>query len=306
MAVPATLPSPVMIIGASGFLGRHLAAYLSGRGVEVLGTTRSEDRNEIPEGVSRLYTWNGRDESELAPLLKGVPGVVNFAGAPLKTRPWTPAFRRRLRDSRIRSAAALMSALSSRRKSVRVLQGSAVGIYGNTKDRWVDEDSPSGRGFLADLVTDWETAAREMRPRQVSLALLRTGVVLSEEGGFLKRLHSIQRLGINPMPGGGRQWVSWIHLEDYLEAVAFLLIDSEITGPVNLCAPFPQRFFALTATASRGKIKRLPLSIPAAPVRFVLGTAAELLLEGQRARSKRLKDAGFHFAHPKLTAGLEF
>ncbi|MBN1197659.1 MAG: TIGR01777 family oxidoreductase [Candidatus Aminicenantes bacterium] len=306
MAEPTALPSPVMIIGVSGFLGRHLAAYLAGRGVEIVGTTRFSDRDELPEGVSRLNTWNGREESELAPLLKGIPAVVNFAGAPLKTRPWTPAFRRRLRDSRIRSAAALMSALSSRRKSVRVLQGSAVGVYGNTKNRWVDEDSPSGRGFLADLVVDWETAAWEMRPRQVSLALLRTGVVLSEEGGFLKRLHSIQRLGINPLPGGGRQWVSWIHLEDYLAAVAFLLIDTEITGPVNLCAPFPQRFAALTAMTSRGKIKRLPLHIPARPVRFALGAAAEPLLEGQRARSKRLRDAGFRFAHPKLTAGIQF
>ncbi|HDP95511.1 MAG TPA: TIGR01777 family protein [Candidatus Aminicenantes bacterium] len=306
MAEPAALPSPVMIIGVSGFLGRHLAAFLAGRGVEVLGTTRSEDLDELPEGVSRLHTWNGRDEAELAPLLKGVAGVVNFAGSPLKTVPWTPAFRRRLRDSRIRSTAALMAALSGGRKTVRVLQGSAVGIYGDTKNRWVDEDSPSGRGFLAGLVSDWETAARELRPKRVSLALLRTGVVLSPDGGFLKRLHAVQSLGVTPLPGGGRQWLAWIHLSDYLEALAFLLADTEITGPVNLCAPFPQHFSVLAAAASRGKIKRLPLYIPAGPVRCVLGAAAEPLLEGQRARSKRLKAAGFRFAYPKIKAGTKF
>jgi len=306
MSEPAFLPSPVMIIGVRGFLGRNLALCLAQKGVTVLGTTRGESASPAPDGVKRLFTWDGEDAEALAPLLKDMPAVVNLAGAPLKTSPWTRRYQCRLRESRIKSAAALMAALSGRRKDMRVLQGSAVGFYGDTREDWVDEDSPPGDGFLARLVTDWEAAAVALRPRRVSLALLRTGVVLHPSGGALKRLRRIQHLGLIPLPGGGRQWLAWIHIQDYLAALVFLLTHPEIRGPVNLCAPNPERFAAFASKAvARGGI-RIPLRVPAGMMRFFLGTAAEPLLEGQRARPERLREAGFRFKFPRLEAGLEF
>ena len=306
MSEPISLPSPVLIIGVRGFLGAHLARHLAESGVAVRGTTRSADTRTPPAGVKHLFSWNGEDSEALVPLLNGAEAVINLAGTPLKTTPWTRRYQERIRESRIRSAAALMTALSGRRKTVRVLQASAVGFYGDTRDNWVSENSPPGHGFLARLVTDWEAAAGALRPSRISLALIRTGVVLHSSGGALKRLRQIQRPGVTPMPGGGNQWLSWIHLEDYLRALSFLLSRPDITGPFNLCAPQPVRFAAFSTLASRKAKRTIAIRVPAGLVRFFLGVAAEPLLVGQRARPAKLEDAGFRFKHPELDPRMQF
>lgn len=306
MAEPAPLPSPVLIIGVRGFLGAHLSRYLTESRVEVWGTTRSADTGIPPAGVKRLFAWDGEDADALVSSLNGVEAVINLAGAPLKTAPWTRRYQSRIRESRIRSAAALMTALSGSRKTVRVLQASAVGFYGDTGDKWVAEHSLPGHGFLAQLVTDWEAAAGSLQPGGISLALIRTGVVLHPSGGALNRLRRIQRTGVTPLPGGGSQWLSWIHLQDYIRALAFLLARPEITGPVNVCSPRPERFAAFSTLVSRRGKKNLTIRLPAGLVRFFLGVAAEPLLEGQRARPAKLEAAGFRFQYPRLETGMKF
>ncbi len=295
-------PARVLIIGVSGFLGRHLAAHLAGNGMRVFGTSRNAETAGTLDGVEKIFSWDGRNADRLAALLSDVNAVINLAGEPLRTTPWSPWYRSRLRDSRIRPAAALAAAATVSRH-LRVIQGSAVGFYGDTGDHWVDENSSPGNGFLSSLVTDWELAATTGKSKHVSLAVARTGVVMGADGGAGRRLEKFRTLGVIPLPGGGRQWVAWIDMSDYLEAVRFLLSHPELTGTFNLAAPNPVRFSDLVSEPDPGKRPVLRIFIPRPLVRITLGTAAETILLGQRVKPERLLEAGFRFSRPEWRAG---
>ena len=291
----------VAITGSSGLIGSALAAALEADGQEV---TRLVRRAPQRPGEVRWdpHLAGGR----IAPgALDRIDAVVHLSGAPVASRPWTQARKRVLRDSRIQSTAALVSAMARAERPPKVLlSGSAVGWYGNTGDREVDESAPAGTGFLADLVRDWEAAAQPARQAGVRVATLRSGIVMSRRGGMLGPLRPAFRLGLGARIGDGRQYISWISVTDHVAAVRYLLDHAEIDGPVNLTAPAPVTNAEFTADLARAMRRPALLRVPAPLLRAGLGEASGELLGSLRVVPRRLLAAGFAFSHPDLASAL--
>ena len=286
----------VAIGGSTGMIGTALARHLGRDGHEVVrlvrgAVTASDQRHWDPDA--------GRIDG---PGLEDVDAVVNLAGTPIAGARWTRERRAEIRRSRVTSTLTVVTALSQGGRCQRLLNGSAVGFYGDTGTEIVDETMPAGRGFLADVVTDWEAAAAHS---PVPTVLLRTGQVLSREGGLLGPQRPLFALGLGGRVGSGRQFMSWISLTDQLRAIAFLL-GSDLTGPVNLVAPNPVSNAEFTQEFGRALHRPTPLPMPLTAVSAVFGRdlVNELLLASQRVRPARLLAAGFTFEHPTIAQAL--
>jgi uncharacterized protein len=291
----------VAITGSSGLIGSALAAALRADGQQV---TRLVRRAPQQPGEVR---WDPQIAGgRIAPgVLDDVDAVVNLSGAPVAGRPWTPSRKQVLRASRIQSTTALVSALTrSQHPPAVLLSGSAVGWYGDTGDREVDESAPAGTGFLAGLARDWEAAAQPARQAGVRVATLRSGIVLSRRGGMLGPLVPLFRLGLGARIGDGTQYISWISLTDHVAAVRYLLDHPEIDGPVNLTAPGPVTNAEFTAELARSLRRPALLRVPAPVLRAGLGEMSGELLGSQRVLPGRLLAAGFPFRHPDLASAL--
>ena len=286
----------IAISGASGLLGRSTAAHLRAAGHEVLALVRREASGP---GERRWDPAAGRID---APGLSDVDAVINFSGAGIADARWSAERKAELRSSRLDSTATLVAALEPDGRCRRLLNGSAIGFYGDTGETMVDERTPQGAGFLAQLVADWEHAAHAA---PVPTAYLRTGHVLTHEGGFLGKQRLPFRLGLGGRLGSGRQFVSWIHVDDYTRAVAHLL-GSTLTGPVDLTAPNPvtNAQFTNAFAAALHRPALVPLPLPALRVMFGSEMVDEALLSGTRVQPRRLLDDGFEFEYPRLPTAL--
>ncbi len=223
---------------------------------------------------------------------------MNLAGTPIAGGRWTKDRRTEIRRSRITSTLTVVTSLNPDGRCQRLLNASAIGYYGDTGLEIVDETMPAGRGFLAEVVADWEAAAGHS---PVSTAVLRTGHVLAREGGYLAMQRPVFALGLGGRVGSGRQFLSWISLADHVRAMAFLL-EHDLTGPVNLVAPNPVSNAEFTRAFGRHLRRPTPLPLPLAAVGAVFGRefVNEALLPGQKVRPARLLEAGFEFEHPRL------
>jgi uncharacterized protein len=291
----------VAITGSSGLIGSALTAALRADGQQV---TRLVRRAPQQPGEVR---WDPQIAGgRIAPgVFDDVDAVVNLSGAPVAGRPWTPARKQVLRASRIQSTEALVSALTrTQRPPPVLLSGSAVGWYGDTGDREVDESAPAGTGFLAGLVRDWEAAAEPARQAGLRVATLRSGIVLSRRGGILGPLLPLFRLGLGARIGDGTQYISWISVTDHVAAVRYLLDHPEIDGPVNLTAPGPVTNAEFTAELARTLRRPALLRVPAPVIRAGLGEMSGELLGSQRVLPGRLLAAGFPFSQPDLASAL--
>lgn len=286
----------ITIAGASGLLGRATAAHLRATGHEVLALVR----REVSGPDERR--WDPDSGRIAAPGLADVDAVINFSGAGIADARWSVERKAELRSSRLNSTTTLAAALEPGGRCRRLLNGSAIGFYGDTGETMVDEGTPQGAGFLAQLVADWERAAHAA---PVPTAYLRTGQVLTTEGGFLGKQRLPFQLGLGGRLGSGRQFLSWIHVDDYTRAIAQLL-DSTLTGPVNLCGPNPvtnARFTAAFAQALN-RPALIPIPLPALRLMFGSEMVDEALLSGTRVQPRRLLDDGFEFDHPELDEAL--
>ncbi|WP_174549572.1 TIGR01777 family oxidoreductase [Nocardiopsis trehalosi] len=290
----------IAITGASGLIGTALSRSLTADGHDVLRFVRrpARDAAEIP--------WDPAGGTVDTRRLAGADAVVHLAGEPLGPARWTTARRRRILESRRRGTGALATALAGMdAPPPRLLSGSAVGYYGDTGDRTADEGSPRGGGFLAGVAEAWEGATRPAEDAGISVAHLRTGVVLAREGGLLGTVLPLFRLGLGGRLGSGRQYVSWVALADVVGAVRFLLERPDLTGPVNVCAPEPVTNAAYTAAVARAVHRPAVLAVPAFAMRAALGGFAdEAALVSQRVRPERLLAAGYSFRHPDLAGVL--
>ncbi|MCP2338532.1 TIGR01777 family oxidoreductase [Actinomadura rupiterrae] len=284
----------VAVTGASGFIGSALTASLADDGHEVVRLVRRE-----PSGPDER-----RWEPSGGPVdLDGVGAVVHLAGAGIGDRPWTPRYRRTLLLSRVQGTSTIAQAVADAGVPVLV-SGSAIGFYGDTGDREVDEDAPNGTGFLANLVQAWEDAAAPASHAGARVAFARTSNVLGAGGGLLAKLLPLYRLGLGGRLGSGHQYWSWITLADEVAALRFL-IDHELSGPVNLAAPNPVTNAEFTRELGGAVHRPTPLPVPAFALRMALpGFAREAILPGQRVVPRRLAEAGFRFADPELGAAL--
>ena len=285
----------VAMTGSSGLIGSALRGALERAGHQVRGLRRGT----VLEGGQYDVTTGWVASEALA----GADAVVHLAGASIGSHRWTEQRRADLRSSRIGTTRLLVDAMAAlERKPSVFMVASAIGYYGDTGDRIVDESAAIGAGFLAELVRDWEAEARRAEALGVRVISPRFGIVLSKEGGALPQMALPFRLGAGGPIGSGRQWMSWVSLADATGALLHLLEDGRATGPVNVVAPeaTTNRAFARML----GKVLHRPAFAPAPAfaLRLVLGSgrADELLLASQRVAPTRLRELGYVFRHPDL------
>lgn len=292
----------VLVAGSSGFVGSRLVPALQAGGHETVRLVRHG-----PQGAGQALWRPGR--GELAPeLLDGADAVVNLAGAGIAGHRWTPAYRQVLRESRIAATRTLASAAARCVSPPSVLvNASATGYYGDRGDEPLDEASPGGRGFLAELAADWEAEALAARALGMRVVLLRFGMIVGPGGGALERMLTPFRLGLGGPLGRGRQWWSWVALEDAVRAVVHAVEEPVLSGPVNVTAPAPLRNREFTRVLARALHRPAVLPAPAPILRLALGDMAdELLLASTRALPRALESAGFAFHKPRLEDALDF
>ncbi|MGW4114578.1 TIGR01777 family oxidoreductase [Actinosynnema sp. NPDC004786] len=286
----------VVIAGSSGLIGTSLVVALRGAGHEVLRLVRR------PAAAPDERSWDPPAGRIDAGTFDGVDAVVNLCGAGVGDKRWSDARKQVLLDSRTVPAEVLAAAVAEHGVPVLV-NSSAVGYYGDTGDEVVDETSPSGAGFLAELCRRWEaaTASAEGHAR---VARLRTGLVISPSGGLFGKIRPLFSAFLGGRLGDGRQYLPWISLDDAVSAIRFV-VEHDVAGPVNVTAPSPVTNAEFTRTVGRALHRPTPWVAPAFALRAVLGDMAdEGLLAGQRAVPRVLERAGFRFHHPALEAAV--
>ena len=296
-----TTPLTVAVSGSSGLIGSALLERLRQDGHTVVPIVRRPAK----DGEIHYDPRNGVLDPES---LVGVDAVVHLAGAGIGDRRWTDRYRREILESRTLSTSLIAEAMASvaNRGGPRVLLcGSAIGFYGATGDEELNERSTAGDGFLADVCRAWEAATSPAEDAGVRVVHLRTGIVLSPKGGALKKLLPLFRFGLGGRMGSGRQWQSWISLDDEVGAIVFLLT-ADISGAVNLTAPAPVTNAEFTKVLASTLSRPALVPVPSFGPKLLLGgeLADALLFTGQRVLPERLTDAGYSFEHPTLSEAL--
>ncbi|KUM97773.1 epimerase [Streptomyces cellostaticus] len=287
--------SRIAVAGASGLIGSALVRSLTADGHEVVRLVRRAPRD------GSEVRWDPARQQVDAGGLAGCDVVVNLAGAGIGDRRWTPEYKRLIRDSRVLGTAALAEAVASLDTPPRVfVNGSAMGIYGDTGDRAVDEDAPPGDGFLPSLCVEWEEAAAPVQEAGVRTVFLRTGLVVARGGGAWGRLFPLFRAGLGGRMGDGRQYWSYIALHDEVAAIRHLIDHDTLSGPFNLTAPQPLTNREVTRAMGRVLHRPTLFAVPAPVLRTVLGEMAGEVLGSLRVVPKRLLESGFTFAFPGI------
>lgn len=291
----------ILVSGSSGLIGSALVPFLTSGGHTVVRLARVETD---PRGVT--IRWDPATGALDGTAIEGFDAVVHLAGEDLASGTWTAAKKARIRDSRVNSTRLLARTLASLARPPGVFAcASAVGYYGNRGDEILTEDSPLGAGFLASVCREWEVAAAPAREAGIRVAHLRFGVVLSASGGALARMLGPFRMGMGGPLGSGRQYVSWIAIDDAVRAIGHVLSIATLGGPVNIGSPGPVHQAEFARILGRALGRPTVLSVPAFAVRLRFGEMAdELLLASQRMTPARLRSSGYTFGFPELEGAL--
>jgi uncharacterized protein (TIGR01777 family) len=300
----------LIITGGTGLIGRALAADLAGNSHEVIVLSRAPERaTAIPAGV-RVERWDARTAEGWGALADGADAIVNLAGESISGQGfipsrWTAERKRHIRESRLNAGRAVTQAVEAATNKPRVvIQASGAGYYGPHGDEEITEETLAGNEWFEQVAVEWEASTAPVETLGVRRAVIRSGVVLSTEGGALPRLLLPFRFFVGGPLGGGRQWFPWIHIADEVGAIRFLIENPTASGPFNLTAPD----LLTNAEFSRviGRVLRRPafVPVPAFALRLLLGEMSMVLLEGQKAISRRLQDSGFTFRFPEAEAAL--
>ena len=293
----------ILLTGGTGLIGRHLCQYWRGQGHRLTVWSRR------PEQVPRICGTGVRGIARLEDLAAddSVDAVINLAGAPIADRPWTASRRTLLWASRVTLTEQLLAWLESRDQRPEGLRsGSAVGWYGDGGERELTEASPPVKeDFASQLCIAWEETAQRAQRLGIRVVLVRTGLVLASDGGFLSRLRLPFKLGLGGPLGDGRQWMPWVHIDDQIGLIDFLLQHKDTTGPYNACAPEPVRNREFAKRLGRALHRPAFMPMPGLLLRAGLGELSTLLLGGQRARPVRLLAAGFTFGFNDLQSALD-
>jgi uncharacterized protein (TIGR01777 family) len=288
----------VAIAGASGFLGSAFARHLTRQGHQVRRIGRRSSR-----GVD--FHWDLAAGTLDPAAIDGADGVINFAGATVAQR-WTQEHKTAILASRVRSTDVLARTMAAVRTPPRVFVAtSAIGIYGSRGDEVLDEASAPGRGFLAGVVQQWESAAAPARDAGIRLVYPRLGLVLNPDGGVLAKLLPVFNVGGGGKVGNGTQWMSWIGMHDTVRALERLMVDSDVQGIVNVCGPNPVTNAQFSHTLGAVLHRPALATVPEFAIKLMFGEMGEeTLLSGQRVDPKCLLRMGFHFDFPDLGAAL--
>jgi hypothetical protein len=278
----------VAITGASGLIGSALVPHLRARGDEVLRLVRRQAT--APDEVS----WDPAAGTVDLSALTGIDAVVHLAGAGVGDHRWTDAYKKTILDSRVDSTHTIVRAMTQLDpRPTTLVAGSAIGWYGDTGDRAVDETAPAGTGFLADVVRAWEAAADPARDAGIRVTHARTGLVVAKQGGAWAKLFPIFKLGLGGKLGSGHQYWSWISLRDEIAALTYLLDNPNMSGPVNLTGPAPAT--NAEVTRAMGEVLGRPtlLPVPAFALKTVLGEFSTEILSSARVIPEVLETSGF-------------
>jgi uncharacterized protein len=294
----------ILLTGATGFVGQSLVPALLAGGHSLAAWVRSPGRaaEQLGPRVELVATAGGQAAMDAA--VARADAVVNLAGEPVIGPRWTAARRQALWDSRVETTRRIVAGIARDPRPRALVSTSAVGFYGDTGDRAVDEDAGPGEGFLADLCQAWEAAAHAAEPHGARVCLVRVGLVLGRGGGVLGSMLPAFRLALGGPLGGGAQWFPWIHLDDLVGLIAAAVREPQYVGPVNAVAPgiVTQKEFARALGAALHRPAVVP--VPAFALRLALGEAASALLSGQRVEPRRTQALGFRFAFPALDPAL--
>ena len=291
----------ILVTGGTGFIGQRLVTHLIGEGHEVQLLTRdiSRAKKQFSQSPveSKLFFINSLDDAVAA------DAVINLAGEPLFAKRWNTERKRRFAESRIATTTALVSWMAKSPPRV-FLSGSAIGYYGDKGDQDIGENAPPAEYFASRLVQDWEQVALPAQELGVRVCLLRTGLVVGPNGGFLAQMLPPFKLGLGGPLGSGQQWMSWIHLEDMVGIIDFCL-SQPVSGPINCTAPNPVTNQAFSATLAGVLNRPAILRTPAAILKLVVGEGAYMLLTGQKVLPENVLASGYRFRYPQLREALE-
>jgi uncharacterized protein (TIGR01777 family) len=296
----------VLVTGASGFIGSALCDALLARGDTVVGLSRDPQRARATNPGVVWHAWEPTLERPPADAFENVDGAINLEGEKINQR-WTDDAKRRIMESRRTGTHNLIAAIAGLERKPKVLVNqSAIGFYGDRGDAMVDESAEPGEGYDADVVREWEAAAREAESVGVRLAIVRTGHVLDPRGGLLGELLTPFKLGVGGPIAGGRQYMSWIHIDDEVGILLWALDNEKVSGTVNSTAPNPvtNREFSHAIGRALGRPASLPLPGFALDLKFG-GEFGRVLRGGQRVMPRRALDLGYEFRYPEIDGALK-
>jgi uncharacterized protein len=294
----------IVVTGATGLIGRHLCQSLLSDGHKVIGLSRSPEKAH-GIAVTEMRQWDIMSGPPAADILAGAGAVIHLAGEPIAAHRWSDEQKKRVRDSRVISTHNLVNGLRAMtEKPATFISGSAIGFYGDRGDEPLDEQSPPGTGFMADVCKMWEQEAEPTAALGIRTALVRTGVVLSREGGALEKMKTPFNLGLGGKLGDGKQWFPWIHLDDIVGCFRYVLANDTIKGPVNGTAPNPVTNAEFTDQLAHAMHRPSFLWVPELGLRAVMGEMADMLLSSQRVLPKALIAAGYRFRFEHLADAL--
>ncbi len=295
----------IFITGGTGFVGGHLAFRLLQEGNEVTILTRS---GKGPEKGATGIAYVQGDPTQSGPWQEALGDqdvIINLAGASIFSR-WTEEKKKAIRESRIHTTRHIVDAIPyPAPRKMTLCSTSAVGYYGFRGDEEIVENSPSGNDFLSRLAVEWEGEALKAQEKGIRVVIMRFGIVLGEKGGALGQMIPLFKKYVGGPIGSGKQWFSWIHIQDLAEAVVFLTKHPEISGPVNMCSPNPVRNRDLAKSLGKALHRPSFLAAPAFMVKWVLGEFGSVILQGQRVIPRKLLDHGFIFQNPDIDKALQ-
>jgi uncharacterized protein len=294
----------IVVAGGSGFLGRALVGRLSSGGHEVIVLSRT---GRADAGSARVVAWQPDGTAGAwAGVVDGADALVNLAGESIADGRWTARRKLALEQSRVLSTRSLVGAIArASRRPPLLISGSAVGYYGDTADRVITENEPPGRDFLAGLCVTWEAEARQAEALGSRVALIRTGIVLARDGGALKKLLPPFLMFVGGPIASGRQFMPWIHRDDWLSLVTWLVERRDASGHFNLTAPNPVSNREFSRALGRALHRPSVLPVPGVVLRLLFGEMADVaLINGQRVVPRRALDEGFVFRYPTIESAL--
>lgn len=296
----------IVIIGATGFIGSRLFASLHREEYDLTVVSRDAEsaRDELGEHAE-FCEWDAKNSEALDKIFKDAWAVINLAGENLASGPWTEKRKEEILESRTESVSAVVEAINrAERKPSVYIQASAIGYYGSDSKKTFDEDSPKGKMFLSKVTEAWEKATDAL-DSEVRLVLIRSGVVIGPNGGALEQMARPFRLGFGGHIGSGKQWLSWIHLDDEVRAIQFFLENKDTSGIYNLTAPNPVRMKTFAAELGRAMHHASWFHVPAFAIKLLMGQMGkEMVLASQKVVPARLEEEGFNFHFEELRPAL--
>lgn len=295
----------IIITGVTGLIGSHLAKHLTGRGWDVVAFSRNieHSKNVLPR-IFRHVAWNPRsDDKQWYSELNDATAIINLAGASIAGERWTNEYKKVIISSRVDSTNSIVSAIKTISNPPMLVNASAIGYYGNRSNEVIDEDSDSGDGFLAEVTRQWEESAMNAKPF-TTVAIARMGIVLSENGGALEKLLTPFRLFIGGPLGSGKQYWSWIHIDDVARMFEFV-IENKMSGPVNFVSPNPVTMSVFAETL--GKVMHRPsvFKVPGFVLKLLLGESSDMVLDSQCVIPRKAQSNNYKFLYPELKSALE-